>query len=345
MRPARRARPLWLKAGAGTLLVAAASALAATPPGAASPLTVEPSEASRCLVVAPGAAPEPTFPPMARVAGRSATVKVLLRFAGPDQAPELTLVDAPADAADFVEAVRVHARDLRVPCMTAGAPTAALQVEFAFLPDNRPVTRGLPNDAAAAADQRMVDCIVHQRPGSQPHFPESARRGGVQGRLIARLTFESADGAPQVEVLHRPATRALRPSVHAWAQGLRMPCLERARFVAAYTVIFVFAGEQPSGFGNVTFPALVSSARGIRDQALKFDTNTMGCPLEVRWQYRQPQMANAVGVIGQATAQHRPLLEWLENVELDLPTRALDAVWGDTVDLVVPCIVLDLQPK
>ena len=85
--------------------------------------------------------------------------------------------------------------------------------------------------------------------------------------------------------------------------------------------------------------------RGLRQQRVSFDFNTMNCPFEVTLAYRQPYRRNRVGQVGEPHPARQALLEWLAGLELNLPDTTLDAVWGDEVTLTVPCTKINLTPK
>ncbi len=77
------------------------------------------SEIARCVTVRPGAADAPVFPFEQYTGSQRGAVQVLLSFTAPDGPPAVTVQESHGGAA-FVDAVRAHAKDLRVPCMPRG---------------------------------------------------------------------------------------------------------------------------------------------------------------------------------------------------------------------------------
>ena len=322
------------------LLLAAASAVAQQ-------VEVAERETLRCLGVKAGAPPAPEFPPREfqnRVRGG---VQVLLEFSAPDREPRVTVQENTGQEA-FVEAVRAHVKDLRVPCLQPGEPPLRVVRDFVFRPDDRQVHWFRDSDADAAASREALSCVMHQGGPRQktPIYPPAALRYDVQGRVLARLRFDGPDSPPVAELSARRSARLLEQAVAQWAQGLRMPCHPgQGPVTGLYTLVFTFEGERHYGFNELTFRALLGGTRGIREKTLNFDTTTMGCPFEVDFQYRQPQWLNLVGEIGTPDPARRPLLEWLQTVEFDLKPELLDAIHGDTARVLIPCIRLDLKPK
>ena len=322
------------------LLFAAGAALAQQ-------VEVAERDALRCLGVKAGAPPAPEFPPREFQNRERGGVQVLLEFSAPDRGPRVTVQENTGQEA-FVEAVREHVKDLRVPCLQPGEPPLRVVRDFVFRPDDRQVHWFRDTDADASARRRALACVVHARgPGYKtPTYPESALRAGVQGRVLARLRFEGPDTPPVVELAARRSARLLEGAVESWADGLRMPCHPgQGPVTGLYTLVFTFEGARHYGFTELTFRALLGGTRGIREQTLSFDTTTMGCPFEVDFHYRRPQWPNSVGEVGTRDPARRPLLEWLQTVEFDLKSELLDAIHGDTARVLIPCIRLDLKPK
>ena len=62
----------------------------------------------------------------------------------------------------------------------------------------------------------------------------------------------------------------------------------------------------------------------------------MGCPFRLRFAYYHPQ-SNLVQQVHSYDPRRTPLLEWLRTAEFDLSPNVLDAIWGDIIELEVPC--------
>jgi hypothetical protein len=115
--------------------------------------------------------------------------------------------------------------------------------------------------------------------------------------------------------------------MRAHALHLRMPCHPGTGPITGHwTFEYPFEGVDRYGFKGLTFPQLLAATKGIRQQ-------------------RRPRWHNLVGEVGSSDPARRPLLEWLEDVEFDLPPELLDSVHGDQARVAIPCIRLNLTPK
>lgn len=333
---ASRARGLAL-AGVWALLLAAA-------PSWAQQVDLPISTASRCLTVHEGGAEAPEYPPSAFKDGTRGAVQVLLEFDRADTAPRLT-VQENIGGDDFVDAVRQHARDLRLPCLQPGEAPVRLVRDYQFLPDDRQVHWFRTEDADAAARRQAMKCVAHVDGDSKPEYPYGAAQSGLQGRVVAELRFDSADQPPQFVIRARDSAQPLARSVEGWVRGLRMPCHNGGVVKSDWVFEFRQEGEGTYGFRQLPFASLVSLTEGIERQRLQFDTTRMACPFEIDFRFRQPHLRNLIGEVGERQPARRPLLEWLETINLRIHRRHLDAVYGDTVRITVPCIRINLKPK
>jgi hypothetical protein len=324
-------------AGVWLLLLAAAAA-------SAQQVDLPISAVSRCLTVREGGAEAPGYPLAAFKDGRRGAVQVLLEFERADAAPRLT-VQENIGGDDFVDAVRQHARDLRLPCLQPGEAPARLLRDYQFRPDDRRVHWFRTDDADAAARRQALKCVRHVDGEARPEYSRAARRAELQGRVVAELRFDSADKPPQQVVHARRSADELARSAERWLDGLRMPCHTGGVSRSDWTFEFRLEGEGSYGFRELPFATLVGSTLGIERQRLQFDTTTMGCPFEIDFRFRQPHLRNLVGEVGERHPARRPLLEWLETIELRLGRNALDSVYGDSARIAVPCIRINLQPK
>jgi hypothetical protein len=331
-------RAAWLRLGFGLSLLFLAGPARAQDP------TLEPSAAQRCLTPVDERRGEPVYPPHALMLGAKGRVKVELAFAAHDKRPAVTVLDSDGDRS-FVDAVKEHVAAFRVPCLGRAEAPARLVIEYVFRPgDGRHVSWTDPLDADAAARGEMLKCLRHESGDKAPAYPLAARRNGVQGRVLTRLRFDSADQPPQAQVFARPGARLLARQVKDWVQGYRLPCLGGAPLEMSQVFAFVFEGEV-YGFKPASLVEFLAAVKGIRSQRLQFDFNAMGCPFDVRLRYRQPDLVNAVGTPGPPDASRRDFLDWLGRAELALPGPSLDAIFGDEVTLRIPCTKIDLNPK
>lgn len=325
--------------------VLAALALLAGLPALANGLSLAPSPVLGCLqstTGAPGERGAPEYPARQWNRGEAGRVLVELIFTGADLRPEVKVLTSEG-ADEFVDAVKAHARALRTPCLNPADIPARLRLDFVFKPTERTGSAPQPTDPDADARARQVQCIV-PNPASPPDYPMAARRYEVQGRLLVQARFVSADGPPEVTVLSRPASEVFFDTARSWAQTFRMPCFEGRPVQTEYLMIYRLEGAGSFGFRPLTLQQFLGNVRGIQQQRVLFDFNTMGCPFALRLQYLQPLARNQVVEASLPNPLRRPFMQWLEAATLDLNERANDAVFGDSVALTIPCLRLDLQP-
>lgn len=312
-------------------------------PAAAQQVSESPSPAARCLTVVPDAPDRPEYPYEQLQRGIRGSVKALLTFRAPDRPPKVTVQEQTDPS--FVEAVRQHARDLRVPCLQPGEGPVRLEREYVFQPDERKVQWFSARDVDASLNAELMACARHVSGEERPNYPMRAERLGLQGRVLALLRFDAPDQPPIVKVHSSRTARPLAQHVEWWVRGLRLPCHGGQPVSSVITFTFILEGSGGYGFKDVPFRTLLARTMGIERQRLAFDTGTMKCPFEVAFSYRQPHLPNQVGEIGAPDPARRPLLEWMETINLDLEREQLDSVYGDTTNITVPCIRIDLKPK
>jgi hypothetical protein len=328
-------------------LLAAGGAMAQQPR-----VELAPSQALSCLSPPPAQRGEPDYPFEAYRRGESGRVHARLTFTSATGAPALQVLAREGDDS-FVDAVRAHVRTLRVPCLAPGAAPAVLDIDFVFRQDDRKVHWSQPSDGDLAERQRQLDCLRMPAP---PDYPAAALRASMQTAVLVQLRFDAADRPPVLQVHTRtdPETswnkrrllERFAEAVEKSASDIRLPCHSGAPLDLVMTYVFRIEGGSWGGFKpGLTLTGLLPAVRGISRQRLDFDTGRMGCPFDVRLAYRRPQLPNAVAEIGSTDPARRPLLDWLSQVEFDLPSDLLDVMYGDQATITVPCFKIDLKPK
>lgn len=323
-------------------------------PVAAQQMALEASDAAKCLTPPAAERGAPEYPAKAFVLRDKGRVKVALAFTTPTTPPAVTVLEQEGDDS-FVDAVEAHVRDLRVPCHDGGVTPAELVFDYVFRPDDRQVHWSPPAEGNAAQRKAQLACVVHESGNKAPAYPENALRANVQGRVLVRLRYEAADQAPVAEFLSRlPAEGSVRARraeatlvgpLQRWVTGYRMPCRQGRPISTVVVFVYRIEGEAFGFRPGLTLMSLLPMVRGIQQQRLAFDFNRMGCPFDLVWQYFQPALANKVGEVGSQDPARRPFLEWLAQVELDLPESSLVSVFGDEAKISVPCMKIDLHPK
>ena len=309
---------------------------------AASELMLAPSPAT-CMSPPAAQRGTPDYPQDLWTAGTPGRVLVELIFTGPDLRPEVKILHTEGGPT-FVESVRRHVRDLRLPCLESADVPARVQIDFVFKPVERKAVASTAVDPDRAEQERQLACVVNGA-GSAPAYPMEARRKGVQGRVLVEMRFVNADGPPEITLLARSASRDFLPSVTGWAEQFRMPCHAGRPVPTRWTLVYRLEGDERYGFKKIRLVEFLGSIRGLETMRVNFDFNAMGCPFELRLQYLQPQRRNVVVEINEPSPLRQPFLAWLAGAELKISDRDQDAVFGDRVVLAVPCGKFDLQPR
>jgi hypothetical protein len=310
---------------------------------AAQQVTLAPSAVIECLTPQLERRGDIEYPFAELKSAEKGRVKIEARFTVPEGPPELTVLESEGSDA-FVSAVKSFMRSWRVPCLPPGGGDARLVQEYVFKPDARKVYWSEVEDRQEPARRQQSSCVRHESGRRAPDYPPLALRRGVQGRVYVRLRFEAADQPPVAQFYARDTAGELQQAVETWVRGYRLPCLTGAPLELDIVYVYRFEGES-WGLKPTTLLNLLSLVKGVREQKLQFDTTTMGCPFDLHFTYLRPLAKNRVGMRGSFDPAREPLLRYLADVELDLRRDALDAVYGDSTSVSVPCIKINLNPK
>ena len=312
-------------------------------------VTLDPSPATRCLTLQPGAIGEPEYPFVGWKNGTAGRVKVELVFSTPDGRPDVKVLERDNDGsgdgkAEFVEAVKDHVRNYRVPCLSLAEGPARLLIEYVFKPDDKRPAWSAPVDGQDQERQAQLKCLQHRSGKLAPSYPKDALELSMQGRVLATMRFVAPDQAPEVTVYARPDAELFAGAIRRWTAGYRLPCHQGGPLSGTLTFVFRINGST-FGLKPLGLAQLLPLVVGVQSQRLAFDFTVMGCPFDIRLAYRQPYLANVVEQLDNAHPARRPFLKWLEGIQLDLPSRMLDISFGDTTTITVPCTKLDLNTK
>lgn len=303
--------------------------------------TLEPSPAAQCLVRPEGG---PDYPFAAFKTETKGLVSVALVFKTATDEPSVEVLKSEGGD-DFEAEVRKHVKSYRVPCLTDATAPARLNFNFSFQPDSQKAHWDAPDQSTDESRLQMSQCIQHRSGRKAPRYPGWAAQGGFHGRILARLTFHSADSGPEFHVYGRPNSGRLTEDVEEWVKGLRMPCHTGEPISLTKTYVFLLDSEAYGFKPGLDFRRLLPMIKGIHRQHVAFDTTQMGCPFDVALHYRQPDLPNHVAQLGTTNPARRPLLKWLADSQFDLPEQTMDGIYGDSLKFTVPCIKLNLQPK
>jgi len=297
-----------------------------------------PSPALDCLTPGPGARAQMPYPEREFDAREGGTVPVDLVFTDPTQPPRMIDRSTRESVSHaFVDAVALHVRKFRVPCLTPGAAPVTLSLEFVFVPnDGRKVVASEPRDAASSKRQQTLSCLVHRQGDMRPGYPAKSLRDEAQGHVLIRLRFTAPAAPPQAEVVAAPRARALVSAVLSFVDGLRLPCMGEEAVSVGQLYIFRIDGGPRVALRDMGLAQLVGGASDL-PRAVYFDLDKMGCPFALRVEYYRPASRNIVEEIETSDARRRPLLDWISRITLNLPAPTANMVLGQQFDLRVPC--------
>jgi hypothetical protein len=303
-----------------------------------------PSAAVACLTPSAEERGAPEYPFMLLKTGTAGRVVATVTFKGTDWSPTPSIaIDKKEGSDEFVDAVKAHLRKLRVPCLPRDGK-ANLTFDFVFNPQSQQVYWNEPVDAGDEARQQLLKCAVNVAGPATPEYPETARLEMRQGRILAKVRFDSADRAPQVKLYHRPSATPLVASIERWLESRRLPCYAGQPIDAEIAFTFRIEGSE-FGFKPVSLLQYMGYVKDIQKQRVAFDTHLMGCPFELSLTYLRPDRLNRVGEVGERNPARQPLLQWLAGSTLAARGNTLDSVYADTADITVPCVKIDLKPK
>jgi len=316
------------------VLLAGAQALAADS-------VLSPSPAVLCLTLAAGAAPL-AYPPRLLERKDHGTVEAELTFHGPENMPDVEILNERLAPEGLVYAVRRHVRHLRLPCMGADARPVVIRQSFVFTPnDGRKVVSSTPRDQADEERGRQLKCMKHVRGQDRPEYPRGAIRDEDQGSFYVKLRFMAPDLPPEVEMLAASPYPRLESAVRKHLADLRLPCLKDGPISVTQLYSFVLDGGERTLLKDRTLKQLVSQAQTVQ-RGVYFDLSTMSCPFAVRLTYWQPHAKNRVDELEDPVPARLPFLDWLTGLILKLPADMNTHVLGQTITVQIPCGVVDL---
>jgi hypothetical protein len=302
------------------------------------------SEAVECLTPPPVTQGQPDFPLGAYLRGEVGRVKASLRFEGPQQAPKVEITEK-VGSDDFAEAVRMRAAEYRLPCHNGGPKPVIITLDFVFDRDAQRVVTGEPIDAEDASREKTLACRVATGEAI-PRYPDRARRYEIQGRVVARVVFTAADQPATVTVLAPKGLELLADAAREWMAEQRLPCMTGAPIRTEIVFIFRLEGDAFGFRPGQSLLSFLKRVKGLAQQSVSVDTQTMNCPFDIRLRYLQPYARNEARQLDRYDSARRRLLDWLETLQLDLkPGEQENAVFGDTLALTVPCVKLEWSAK
>lgn len=319
-----------------------ATACLATVPAMAQEAALAPSPYLECMTLTPGAARTPVFPPLLVEAKAEARMRVEVEFSGPDAEPSIR-IDKHPYSTDFDSAIKRYARNLRLPCMPAGAKPVVLTQRYVFDPtDGRKLMPPQTEDVAHDERADRLDCLKHERGRVAPPYPREALRQEREGRVLARLRFSGPAEPPKVRYLAEVGGKEFREALDTHLAGQRLPCFKPGEDPIDIDVFYIYTMEGSSqvSFKDMTLRNLLGIIK--TPAPISADFNGMGCPFDVRIRYLQPHAPNRIVEIETTNPARKPLIEWLRTVQLNVARDINDKVFADRFTVSIPCGRMDL---
>ena len=319
-----------------TLLLSPFAGLAQAQGGAVDVTPQSPARTLACLKRPPGAIKFPTQHAFDHAEGM---IRVKLRFEKPDAKPTVEVL-ANTAREDMQDAVFDRLADYRLPCLTPEDGVVSAVQEFSFNNSDR---EPLPLDD----EKRPPLCIVTPRQDVES-FNSFDRE--VEHVVLAVVFDGDGEKPPELKIIHSTGSKALERSATRYAAQYRMPCRNQGDAPRTIRQMFTYRPGGVSmymfkreGFGLGEF---LGMTQGIRELEANFDFRTMNCPFKVDYEVLGPHLPNEVRTGGKRDPNRVTFLKWLaeRQIKFKNETQAND-VFGQTLQINVPCGVLKLEPK
>lgn len=305
------------------------------------PELVEDRSYMSCLTPATSERGSPEYPSRQLFSKTGGQVQVVLTFTDKDSAPKVKVLNSNQwneDAFDdFSRSVERFVSRYRLPCLTEGK--AELRQDFRFSPDDK---KAYAMDAAdGPSEWSKADC-KYDYLGEKPVYPSSSQM--PTGNVYVRLKFLQRDEPPVVTVVFGGGHYQLAEITKSWMAQYRLRCAKPLEAPVETTHIHRFT---PVGGVPVTLKdmGLVPFLQSVDRKSLgtpKFDTNTMGCPFDVKVTLLQPHAPNTVRELVRSEPSRKDFLQWITTLRFKYPEGFERYLVGDTTTVTVPCMALDL---
>lgn len=310
-------------------------------PAMAQIVSLPPSRAIACMTPPEAERGLPVYPPVLLDRKDGAELRIELVFGGPDMEPGVRDLTEPYQSPEFLRAIRDHVRQLRVPCMPAGAEPVRIVQQYRFQHgDGRPVVALPARDQGDGERARQVQCLMRITPDKLPEYPRRSLQEGEQGSFLVRLRFTDAAAAPTHEIVAGHRSPRLRLALAEFVPGYRLPCLRGEPKEADILFKFRLEGGERTVIPDVPLRRFLQGAEFV--PPARFDFATMDCPFDVRVTHYQPFKPHVVGQLGAALESRRDFLVWMAQVRLRMSGEQQLALLGDSFTVSVPCGTLEI---
>lgn len=280
------------------------------------------------------------YPAQHRLDRGSGFMRLRLHFEKPDAAPRVEVLSNTARE-DMQDRVYRYVADYRLPCLKPADGTVSAVQEFHF---SNTDMEDLP--VPEAPQRRLAFCIVMPREDVRPIQSLSSQ---VQHVVASAVFSGKGDQAPEVKFLHSSGDKRLEEAVIERLQAYRLPCRTGKEEPQALHQQFTFVPVGHRRFvlkhDAFTLPAFLGMTQGAQQLKVFFDFNTMNCPFKVNYTLYGPALPNEVEVGGESDPNRVPFLKWLSQRQLAFSSdKQARELFGQTLQIQVPCGQLDLQP-
>ena len=281
----------------------------------------------------------PVYPSQLQAKRVGGFMRVQLHFSRPDEAPRVDVLVNTAPP-ELQERAFSYLAGYRLPCLSLADGIVKAVQEFSF---NSSDLEPLP----MAEERSQPFCVVMPREPIEPPPPWPGDHDVVH--VVAVATF-SGDGkqAPEVKFIHSTASARFESVVRERLALYRMPCRLGSEPPQAMQQLFSFS---PAGVRRYTLKREVFAlgeflgmTADIANVSAAFDFGTMNCPFKVNYTSYGPSLPNEVHA-GKRDPNRSTFLTWLSERQLAFQNaKQANELFGETVQIQVPCGKLDLQP-
>ena len=230
-------------------------------------------------------------------------------------------------------------RGYRLPCFQAGDvhPALVLLQEFWFTPGTG---RLEADDVLFSAQDVKASCYD----GPDVKF-ETPGRVDKPSKALLNFRFLPGEEAPEVRIVHSTGIRAFAEAARRYAARYKRCANGQTSEGDWHEQFFSYPQKAKSEFKPIDLPTLLGMTKGAEELRAHFDLNTMNCPFQVKYRLNQPAQRNSAQAVGKHDANRSAFLRWPDQLQLDLSEDRESALFGESLTVDVPCLLINLQPQ
>ena len=165
---------------------------------------------------------------------------------------------------------------------------------------------------------------------------------------LIRITFSNSVSEPQTSVVFQTGNARFGRYASEVVKVYRLICMKEGDPPISALQKFIYAPYADDPVlrsrlkDELTLGEFVRVIKDWKQQKVRFDTTSMGCPFKLRFTLMRPYENNLVRQLGEPAESRREFVEWLRGVSFDIPPPALRNFIGEDTTVSVPCAILDL---